>query len=67
MPFFSDYYIRTEKGVLEKESCDLGYKNYKCDTIQDGVVIVKKMPNQEKDRKNNDEDEDGSSLNSYYD
>ena len=31
--FFSDYYKNTEKGFYEKESCDLGYKNYKCDTI----------------------------------
>jgi len=39
--FFSDMYKNSEKGVLEKESCDLGYSNYKCETIKDGVVIVK--------------------------
>ena len=39
--FFSDYYKSTEKGLLEKETCDLGYSNYKCETIKDGTVIVK--------------------------
>ena len=40
--FISDKWNSIEKGKLERESCDLGYKNYKCSTIKDGVVIVKK-------------------------
>jgi len=39
--FFADYYKSVERGVIERESCDLGYSNYKCETIKDGVVIVK--------------------------
>ena len=39
--FFSNMYRNSERGALEKETCDLGYSNYKCETIKDGVVIVK--------------------------
>ena len=64
--FFKDYYINAEKGIFEKESCDLGYKNYKCDVIQDGTVIVKNMNNQDKD-KDKDKDKDEDDLDTYYD
>lgn len=39
--FFSEYYTNSEKGILEKETCDLGYSDYQCETIKDGTVIVK--------------------------
>ena len=60
--FFKDYYKNAEEGVLEREKCDMGYKNYKCDTIQDGVVIVKKTNSKLGEEKNTEE-----TVNSYYD
>ena len=59
--FFKDYYKNAEEGVLEREKCDMGYKNYKCDTIQDGVVIVKKTGNKKEEK------DDEETMNSYYD
>ena len=38
--------VNIEKGMLERKACDLGYKDYKCSTIKDGVVIVKKEDKQ---------------------
>ena len=35
------YYANADKGILEKETCELGYNNYRCDEIKDGVVIIK--------------------------
>ena len=35
------YYAEAEKGILEKETCDLGFENYRCDEIKDGTVIIK--------------------------
>lgn len=52
---FSDFYKNTEKGLLEKESCDLGYSNYKCETIKDGVVIVKHPYEDENSEENSEE------------
>lgn len=43
--FFSDKYREYEKGVFERETCDLGYSNYKCETIKNGTVIVKSPMN----------------------
>ena len=40
--FVKDYYLNAEKGLLEKETCDLGYDNYNCSEIKDGTVILKK-------------------------
>ena len=37
----SSYYKEAEKGILEKETCDLGYGDYRCDEIKDGTVIIK--------------------------
>ena len=59
--FLSKYYKNAEKGFIERETCDMGYKNYKCDTIQDGVVIVKKTG---EDRPENPSKDD---LDGYYD
>lgn len=39
--FVSKYYLHAERGLLEKETCDLGYNNYRCDEIKDGTVIIK--------------------------
>jgi hypothetical protein len=37
----SKYYIEAEKGHMEKETCELGFDNYRCDEIKDGTVIIK--------------------------
>ena len=38
---YSKLLTQAEKGQLEKETCDLGYDNYRCDEIKDGTVIIK--------------------------
>lgn len=37
----SSYYKDADKGIHEKETCDLGFQNYRCDEIKDGTVIIK--------------------------
>jgi hypothetical protein len=39
--FTGKYYSSAKKGRLEREVCDLGYNNYRCNEIQDGTVILK--------------------------
>ena len=39
--YFKNQYRNSEKGILEKETCDLGYSDYKCETANNGVVISK--------------------------
>ena len=39
--FIQEYYAQAEKGQVEKEACDLGFANYRCDEIKDGTVIIK--------------------------
>ena len=61
-----------EKGKLERQSCDLGYKDYKCSTIKDGVVIVKKEDNNLKKLKKNvkkekEDKEQDDIYGKYYD
>ena len=70
----SKQYQKAEKGVLEKETCDLGYNNYKCNTIEDGVVIVKNKMNVDKQKESSDKEQekkqengDDPIYNSYYD
>ena len=36
-----EYYKEAEKGIHEKETCELGLDNYRCDEIKDGTVIIK--------------------------
>jgi hypothetical protein len=58
--FFSDYYVTTEKGLLEKETCDMGYSDYQCETIKDGTVIVKHPYKNESSNSDEDADADSS-------
>ena len=67
-------YQKSEKGALEKETCDLGYNNYKCSTIEDGVVIVKNKMAVDKEKEKNEKKDDKKQesgddpiYNSYYD
>ena len=59
--FFSDYYVTTEKGLLEKETCDMGYSDYQCETIKDGTVIVKHPYKNESSNSDEDADADADS------
>lgn len=56
--FFSDYYTTSEKGLLEKETCDMGYSDYQCETIKDGTVIVKHPYKNDNPEANDDGDSD---------
>ena len=59
--FFSETYSASERGQLERETCDLGYSDYQCETIKDGTVIVKHpYKNESADP---DENEDDSAEN----
>ena len=59
--FFSETYSSAERGQLERETCDLGYSDYQCETIKDGTVIVKHpYKNESADP---DENEDDSAEN----
>ena len=53
--FVSKYYLHAERGQLEKETCDLGYNNYRCDEIKDGTVIIKEGSNNDDNKDNNEE------------
>lgn len=35
------YYAEAERGITERETCDLGFDNYRCDEIKNGTVIIK--------------------------
>lgn len=48
------YYQESEKGQLEKEACDLGFDNYRCDEIKDGTVIIKQNSTSNDDKENED-------------
>jgi len=54
--FFSDMYKEAQQDKLESDSCNMGYSNYKCETIKDGVVIVK-HPFEDPDNKSGEADE----------
>ena len=43
----SKYYLEANKGILEKETCELGFDNYRCDEIKNGTVIIKEGSNKE--------------------
>ena len=45
--FVKEYYLNAEKGIIEKETCELGYNNYKCAEIKNGTVILKENENNE--------------------
>ena len=50
-------YNKAVKGDFEKEACEHGYSNYRCDEIKDGTVIVKE-PSLNKETDDEDEDDD---------
>jgi len=45
--FVREYYLNAEKGIIEKNTCDLGYNNYKCAEIKNGTVILKESDTNE--------------------
>ena len=47
----------TRKGLLEKETCELGLNNYRCDEIKDGTVIIKDNKNKTQEPDKDDEEE----------
>jgi len=53
--FVSKYYLHAERGIFEKETCDLGYNNYRCDEIKEGTVIIKEGSNGSSDDDKDDE------------
>lgn len=69
--FISGKWSSIEKGMLERKACDLGYKDYKCSTIKDGVVIVKKEDKQleeaEEKCKKKEKEEQDEIYDKYYD
>ena len=61
----SKYYNKAEDDTKERNVCEYGYDNYKCATIKDGTVIVKKpMKDLEKIEKENIQKEVNDT---YYD
>lgn len=54
----SKYYLEAHRGVIEKETCDLGFDNYRCDEIKNGTVIIKEGSNREEEDINSDTNED---------
>lgn len=53
----SDHYKKAERGIMEKETCDLGVDGYRCDEIKDGTVIIKNNGSPSDDPVNDDLDE----------
>ena len=67
----SKWYNKAENETKEKNVCEYGYDNYRCATIQDGTVIVKR-PQKDIDEieKKRKKQENGDSLDvndQYYD
>ena len=61
------YYNKAENEIQEKNVCDYGYDNYRCATIKDGTVIVKK-PQKTLDKLEKTEKEKNDEINeTYYD
>mgnify|MGYP006087578659 CR=1 FL=1 len=56
--FIRKYYVEAEKGVLEKETCDLGFNNYRCDEIKNGTVIIKESNSKQNQGDGNDEEDE---------
>ena len=53
---------KAENEYMEKQTCELGYGNYKCSTIKDGTVIVKR-PMKEMDKLEKSEAEKKEEIN----
>ena len=63
----SENYNKAENEFMEKQTCELGYGNYKCSTIKDGTVIVKR-PMKEMDKLEKSEADKKEEINeTYYD
>lgn len=54
----SKYYLEAQRGVLEKETCDIGINNYRCDEIKNGTVIIKEGSDRESDESKDTEEEE---------
>ena len=52
----SSYYAEAERGFTEKETCDLGFDNYRCDEIKNGTVIIKEGSDREVEEKDDFDD-----------
>jgi hypothetical protein len=59
--FIRKRYIDAEKGLLEKETCELGLNNYRCDEIKDGTVIIKDNKNISQNTDNDEDDTEDDS------
>ena len=62
--FTGKYYNEAKKGLFEKETCDLGYNNYKCNEIKDGTVILKQP---EDTRPKTDDEKKDEAYQGWYD
>jgi len=51
------YYVEADKSIIEKNTCDLRYDNYRCDEIKNGTVIIKDNSNKSAEDEDEDEDE----------
>lgn len=66
--FTGKRYSEAKKGLFEKETCDLGYNNYRCNEIRDGTVILKGSEKRKGKGKDPKEDEkEDKSYDNYYD
>lgn len=54
----SKYYMDAHKGFVEKETCDLGFDNYRCDEIKNGTVIIKEGTDRENKEEINEDEVD---------
>ena len=55
----SKYYLEAEKGINEKNKCELGFDNYRCDEIKNGTVIIKEGSEDKEEDKEEDLDQEG--------
>lgn len=66
----SKWYNKAENETKEKNVCEYGYDNYRCATIQDGTVIVKRpqkdLDNIEKKRKKSKDGDNEDDVNDQY-
>jgi hypothetical protein len=56
-------YAEADKGILEKETCEKGFDNYRCDEIRNGTVIIKEGSEDSENENDNEAESETDNTN----